>query len=167
MPKQSQTLYVWSQNQLRHPTSIDSCPSHHHCPQEPWQLLQPTLALECLWQLLSTDYFHFDGPEYLVFTDYYSKMPIIRRIPASQCNAFKTISVLKELFAEHGIPEVLCTDNGPSLPMHSSLSFQQIACSTTTPVHLGILEAMVKLKHPSRMSKDCSPMPSALVKTHT
>ena len=40
-------------------------------------------------------------------------MPIIRRIPASQCNAPKTTSVLKELFAEHGIPEVLHTDNDP------------------------------------------------------
>ena len=45
--------------------------------------------------------------------DYYSKMPIIRRIPASQCSASKTILVLKELFAQHGIPEVLHTDNGP------------------------------------------------------
>ena len=45
--------------------------------------------------------------------DYYYKMPIIRRILASQCNASKTISVLKELFAEHGIPEILHTDNGP------------------------------------------------------
>ena len=44
---------------------------------------------------------------------YYSKIPIIRRIPASQCNSPKTTSVLKELFAEHGIPEVLHTDNGP------------------------------------------------------
>ena len=39
-------------------------------------------------------------------------MPIIRRIPASRCNASKTIPVLKELFAEHGIPQVLCIDNG-------------------------------------------------------
>ena len=91
--------------------------------QEPQQPLQPTLAPECPWQLLSTDYFHFDGSEYLVVMDYYSKMPMVRRIPASQCNASKTISVLKELFTEHGIPEVLHTDNGPSLPMHSSLQF--------------------------------------------
>ena len=40
-------------------------------------------------------------------------MPTIRRIPASQCNASKTISVLKELFTEHAIPEVFHTDNGP------------------------------------------------------
>ena len=36
----------------------------------------------------------------------------MRRIPASLCNASKTISVLKELFAEHGIPELLCIDSG-------------------------------------------------------
>ena len=93
---------------------IESCPTcQHHHPWEPWQLIQPTLAVECPWQLLSTDYFHYDGSECLVVMNYYSKMPIIRRIPASQCNASKTISVLKELFAEHSIPEVLSTDNGP------------------------------------------------------
>ena len=93
---------------------IESCQKcQHHCPQEPQQPFQSTLALECPWQLLGSDYFHFDGSEYLVVTDYYSKMPIVRRILASQCNASKTISVLKDLFAEHGIPEVLNNDSGP------------------------------------------------------
>ena len=92
---------------------VESCPTYQcHHPQEPQQLLQPTLAPKCPWQLLSTDYFHFDGSEYLVVTDYCSKMAI-RRIPAFQCNASKTISVLKEHFAEYGIPEVLHSDNGP------------------------------------------------------
>ena len=93
---------------------IESCPTCQcHHPQDPQQLLQPTLAPECPWHLLGTDYFHFDRSEYLIVMDYYSKMPIIRRIPACQCNASKTNSVLQECFAEHGIPEVLCTDNGP------------------------------------------------------
>ena len=39
-------------------------------------------------------------------------MLIRRRIPASKCNASKTISVLKELCTEHGIPEILLTNNG-------------------------------------------------------
>ena len=92
---------------------IESCPTYqHHHPQEPQQLLWPTPTPECPWQLCSADYFHLDGSEYLIITDYYSKMPIIRRIPASQCNASKTISILKKLFTEHGILEVLHTDNG-------------------------------------------------------
>ena len=58
---------------------VESCPTcQHYCPQEPQQLLQPTPALKCPWQLLGTVYFHFDGSEYLAVTDYYSKMPIIR-----------------------------------------------------------------------------------------
>ena len=93
---------------------IESCPTcQHHHPQEPWQLLQPTPAPECPCHLLCTDYYHFDRSEYLVVRDYYSRMPIIKRIPASQCSASKTISVLKEFFAENGIPEVLHIDNGP------------------------------------------------------
>ena len=95
---------------------IESCPiCQCHCPQESQQLLQPTPAPEHPMQLLSTDYFHFHGSEYLVVTDDYSKKTIVKRIPASQCNASKAISVLKELFAEHGIPETLHTDNGPQL----------------------------------------------------
>ena len=93
---------------------IESCPTcQHHHPQEPQQSLQPTLSLECPWQLLGADYFHFDGCECLVFTDYYNKMPIVRRIPASECNASMTTSVLKELFVEHAVAEVLHTDNDP------------------------------------------------------
>ena len=47
----------------------------------------------------------FDGSKYLVIVDYYSKMPIVQMIPTSQCNSAKMITVLKELSAEHGIPE--------------------------------------------------------------
>ena len=60
---------------------IESFPTCQcYCPQEPQQLLQPTLALDYPWQLLGTDYIHFDCSEYLVVTDYYSRMPIIIRI---------------------------------------------------------------------------------------
>ena len=47
----------------------------------------------------------FDGSEYLFIIDYYSKMPIVWKMPTSQFNSAKVITVLKELFAEHGIPE--------------------------------------------------------------
>ena len=90
---------------------ISTC-QHHHLPK-PSQLFQPIQAPEHLWEDLHVDYFQFDCSEYLVITDYYSKMPIVQRILISQCNASKTTSVLKKLFAEHGIPETLHTDNCP------------------------------------------------------
>ena len=56
---------------------------------------------------------HFDGNEYLIIINYYSKMPFVFKIPPSQCNAAKMITTLKELFPEHGILESLHSDNGP------------------------------------------------------
>ena len=50
-------------------------------------------------------------------------MLCVRRIPPSQCNAAKTISVLKELFSEHGIPETIRSDNGPQFASHQFAKF--------------------------------------------
>ena len=50
-------------------------------------------------------------------------MPFIRKIPPSQCSAAKTISMLKELFSEHGIPETIRSDNGPQFASHQFTKF--------------------------------------------
>ena len=42
----------------------------------------------------------FDGSEYLVIMNYYSKMPIVWKMPTSQCNINKTITVLKVTFCQ-------------------------------------------------------------------
>ena len=78
----------------------------------------------------------FDGSEYLVIVDYYSKMPIVRKMPTSQCNSAKMITVLKELFAEHGIPEEIRSDNGPQFASHLFAEFTKdwnIKHSTSSP----------------------------------
>ena len=131
---------------------VEACPTcQHHCPQEPRQPLQPTPAPECPWQHLGADYFSFDGFEYLVIVDYYSKMPFVRRIPSSQCNAAKTISVLKELFSEHGIPETIRSDNGPQFPSHQftkfarEWNFDHTTSSPGNPRSNGQAKAAVKI----------------------
>ena len=78
----------------------------------------------------------FDGSEYLVIVDYYSKMPIVRKMPTSQCNSAKTIAVLKELIAEHRIPEEIRSDNGPQFASHLFTEFMKdwsITHSTSSP----------------------------------
>ena len=78
---------------------VKACPT---CQHEPRQPLQPILPPECPWQHIGVDFFTFDGFEYLVMITYYTKMPFIRKILPSQCSAAKTISILKQLFSEHG-----------------------------------------------------------------
>ena len=63
--------------------------------------------------MCATDIFMLEGVDHLVVGDFYSKMIFIQHIPPGQSNANKVISLLKMMFAEHGIPEVLHSDNGP------------------------------------------------------
>ena len=104
----------------------------------------------------------FDGSEYLVIVDYYSKMPIVRKMPTSHCTAARTIAHLKELFVEHGIPESIRSDNGPQFSSHlftvtCSRSLQKSGISLITQVHLQTPAAMDRLSQQSRSSKVCSP----------
>ena len=93
----------------------------------------------------------FDGSEYLVIIDYYSKMPIVRRMPTSQCTAAKTIIHLKELFAEHGIPESIRSDNGPQFSSHlfkefaDKWNFTHHTSSPTNSRSNGQAESAVKI----------------------
>ena len=56
--------------------------------------------------------FTLEGVDYLICSDFYSKMILIQRLPSGQSNVVKVVSLLKEMFSEHRIPEVLCSDNG-------------------------------------------------------
>ena len=127
---------------------VEACPTcQHHHPQEPRQPLQPTPAPECPWQHLGADFFTFDGFEYLVIINYYTKMLFIRKIPPSQCNAAKTIALLKEMFFEHGIPETVRSDNGPQFASHqfAEWNFDHTTSSPRNPRSNGQAEAAVKV----------------------
>ena len=75
--------------------------------------LTPTPTPSRPWQMCATDIFMLEGIDHLVVGDFYSKMIFVWHLPPGQSNANKVISLLKEMFSEHGIPEVLCSDNGP------------------------------------------------------
>ena len=50
-------------------------------------------------------------------------MPFMRKMPTSQCSSAKTIAAMKELFTEHGIPEIIRMDNGPQFASHLFAEF--------------------------------------------
>ena len=75
--------------------------------------LTPTPTPSCPWQMCATDIFMLEGIDRLVVGDFYSKMIFVWCLPPGQSNTNKVISLLKEMFSEHGIPKVLCSDNSP------------------------------------------------------
>lgn len=74
------------------------------------------------WSKVAADMFQFKGSEYLLCVDYYSKFPEIVRM--SSTTSAQTITCFKSLFARHGIPTELFTDNGPQF---SSYAFKKFA----------------------------------------
>ena len=75
--------------------------------------LTPTPTPLCPWQMCATDIFMLEGIDHLVVGNFYLKMIFIQCLPPGQSNANKVVLLLKEMFSECSILEVLCSDNGP------------------------------------------------------
>ena len=100
------------------------------------------------WQRLSSDLFDDNGCQYLFVADYFSKFPVIRKLSTTTSSAI--IHHLRSIFAEHGIPVELVTDNGPQYSSHEFKKFCSewgITHTTSSPLYPqsnGFSERMVQ-----------------------
>ena len=128
--------------------------------------LTPTPTQSCPWQMCATDIFALEGVDHLVVGNFYSKMIFVWCLPPSQSNGNKVVLLLKEMFSEHGIPKVLCSDNGPQ---HASAQFADFCISwgithkTSSPHYPqsnGFAKACIKsVKHALQRAKYSSANP--------
>lgn len=63
------------------------------------------------WQKVGTDLFYWKNNQYLLIVNYYSRYIEISKL--SGTTADDIINHTKTIFARHGIPEVVYSDNGP------------------------------------------------------
>ena len=90
--------------------SCKSCQSVKNSP--PVAPLHPWVWPSKPWERIHVDFAGpFLGSSFLIVVDAYSKWPEVFRM--SSTSAEKTIEVLRHLFAAHGLPEQLVSDNGP------------------------------------------------------
>ena len=100
------------------------------------------------WQVVGTDLFELRGEQYILVVDYYSRFPEVVRLPSTTSPT--VIAVLKSIFARHGIPEIVRSDNGPQFVSRefsmfaSSYGFQHITSSPRFPQSNGQAERNVK-----------------------
>jgi hypothetical protein len=96
--------------------------SCHTCQEfQPTQTRQPLIPTEIPprpWHTIATDLFYLDNTVYL------HKYPFVRKIPKGQSNSKTIIAILKQIFSEQGIPEVVRSDNGPH---YSSKDYREFA----------------------------------------
>ena len=72
----------------------------------------PTLFLECNWQMIGIDLFELDNLNYLIVVDYFSRYIELAAMQKTT-KSHEVIRALKAIFARHGIPEEVRSDNGP------------------------------------------------------
>lgn len=110
--------------------------------------LKPHPVPDRAWVTLGTDILECQGKTYLVVKDYFSKW--IELVQIRNKSAAEVINKLQSIFARHGVPEMLVSDNVP----FNSLEFREFAeswnFSVTTsspnyPKSNGMAENAVKL----------------------
>ena len=98
-----------------------TCAKEQPTPREP---LMPSSFPARLWERVATDLYDFQGRKYIIVVDYYSRWFDIKELPDETSHS--VIKALKEVFATHGIPDVIMSDNGPQ---YSAEAFRQFAAA--------------------------------------
>lgn len=90
-------------------SKCETCQKHHNKQaKEPMKVADlPTAP----WQKVGMDLFHLNGKDYLIVIDYYSNFPEMALL--TSITASSVIIHVKSIFARHGIPRIVVSDNGP------------------------------------------------------
>lgn len=76
------------------------------------------------WEILGADLFWYKSPWYLLITDYFSKFPVVRKV--SSTAAVPTVSAMKGVFSEYGIPKKVVSDNGGHFTAYECERFAEL-----------------------------------------
>ena len=110
--------------------------------------LIPTGMSNRPWQKVATNLFEWQKSQYLVVMDYYSQF--IESAKLSSTGSPDVIKHLKSVFAHHGIPKVVMSDNGPqySSELFTKFSkkyeFKHVTSSPKYPQSNGAAERAVR-----------------------
>ena len=83
----------------------------------------PSILPELPWQKVGTDLFEWRKSIYLLIVDYYSRF--IESTKLSRPTAENIINLMKSIFARHGIPEIVISDNEPQFTADIYSQFPQ------------------------------------------
>ena len=132
------------------------------CAKESVPNMEPLLTTplpDYPWQMVGSDLFEMSGEHYLLVVDYFSRFPEIAKLTSTTSAA--VITSLKSIVVQHGIPEVIRSDNGPQYESQQFSMFAEsygFQHSTSSPRYLqsnGQAERMVKtMKQMLKQSSD-------------
>ena len=84
--------------------------------------LIPLSTPDEVWERVGTDLFHMNQKDYIVIVDYGSKWLEVKEL--KKTSSSEIIKALRDVFATHGAPKIVVSDNGPQ---YASVEFQRFA----------------------------------------
>ena len=144
---------------------VENCKICAKYQQQRAEPLIPTLFPERPWQVIATDLFELDNLNYLIVVDYFSRFVEVAALKKTT-QSHEVIRALKDIFARHGIPEQVRSDNGPQYAsvefthFATEWGFKHVTSSPRFPQSNGEVERAVKttksfLKKEKDPTKDC------------
>ncbi len=121
---------------------------HNYASAQPKEPLILSPFPDLPWAMAASDIFTFEGENYLVLVDYFSKYIEVTKL--KDLTSQETIEALKEHFSRHGIPAKLVTDCGTQYTSNEfetfaqSYSFEHVLVSPKHRRANGEAEAEVK-----------------------
>ncbi|UYV61221.1 K02A2.6-like, partial [Cordylochernes scorpioides] len=137
---------------------VRNCPN---CIEERSNPQQPLIVSDFPsrpWEKVGIDHFYLKGKYYLLIADYYSRFPELALLEDQTTHS--TILHCKSIFARHGIPEEVISDNGPQFGLEfkkfaKEYGFHHITSSPRFPQSNGFIESMVKnIKNQLKKGRD-------------
>ncbi|UYV65567.1 K02A2.6-like, partial [Cordylochernes scorpioides] len=137
---------------------VRNCPN---CIEERSNPQQPLIVSDFPsrpWEKVGIDHFYLKGKYYLLIADYYSRFPELALLEDQTTHS--TILHCKSIFARHGIPEEVRSDNGPQFGLEfkkfaKEYGFHHITSSPRFPQSNGFIESMVKnIKNQLKKGRD-------------
>ena len=129
-------------------TMVRNCSECCKAQRQRAQPLTPTPLPQLPWQKVASDLFEWRQKTFLHIVDYYSRNIEIARL--NNLTAEEVVTHTKSVFARHGIPETVVTDNGPQYTSElyadfaKKFEFQHITSSPYYPQGNGEAERAVK-----------------------
>ncbi|XP_041867384.1 uncharacterized protein K02A2.6-like [Melanotaenia boesemani] len=130
-------------------STVENCPiCQERRASNPKEPLIPHQIPERPWQIVASDLFTWKGEEYLLVVDYYSRYFEIERLYSATSGS--VITKLKAIFARHGVPGKLISDNGPQYSSQefkafaASWDFEHVTSSPQYPQSNGLAERTVR-----------------------
>ena len=100
---------------------VKNCPECCKTLRQRAQPLMPSVLPDLSRQKVGTDLFEWRQKTFLIIVDYYSRYVEIARL--NRPTAEEVITHTRSIFARHGIPEVVLSDNGPQYTSEAYAKF--------------------------------------------